>query len=179
MTQQAISPKKIMIDYGVLLGIISLLLGVLMYVTNNHVAPHWSLGVGGFVIFVVILVLGLKKFKESKGGFMSLGEALKIGIGIAIISALIGLVWQLVMTNILDPDYADKLMQVQREQIIESQPDITQEQLDSTMEIMSGFSNPALSAAFQILAGIFFGFIVSLIAGLIMKKENPYANVES
>jgi hypothetical protein len=35
-----------------------------------------------------------------------------------------------------------------------------------------------LSAAIQLLAGIFFGFIISLIAGVIMKKENPYANVE-
>lgn len=178
MAQEAISPKKIMIDYGVLLGIISLLLGVLMYVTNNHISPHWSLATAGFVLFIVVVVLGLKKFKESKGGYLSLGEALKIGIGIALISALIGLVWQLVMTNILDPEYADKVLQLQREEIIERQPDISQEQLDSTMEMISGFSSPIFGAAVQILGGLFFGFLISLVAGLIMKKENPYANVE-
>jgi hypothetical protein len=178
MTQEAISPKKIMIDYGVLLGIISLLLGVLLYVTNNHVTPHWSFALFGFSLFIIVIVLGLKKFKNSTGGFMSLGEALKIGLGIALISAIIGLVWQLVMTNILDPEYAAKTLEVQREQMIESQPEITEEQLDATMEMIAGFSNPILSAAIQLLAGIFFGFIISLIAGVIMKKENPYANVE-
>ena len=178
MSQQVVSPKQIMINNGVLLGGISVLIGVILYATNNHVQPHWSYAVVGSLIFIAIVVLGIKKFKEANGGFLSLGQALKIGIGIALISALFGLAWQLLMTNVLDPDYADKILDVQREQFLERQPDMSQEQLDKTMEMVSGFSSPIFGAAVQILGGLFFGFIVSLIAGLVMKKEDPYANIE-
>ncbi|RMB56898.1 DUF4199 domain-containing protein [Dokdonia sinensis] len=177
MIQNTISSKGIMINYGLVLGVVSVVLGVILFVTNNHYTPHWSLGVLGFAINIVVITLGIKAFKEGNSNVLSLGQALKIGLGISLIAGVISILWQLIMTNVLDPNYAENMLQVQRDAMIEAQPNMTDEQLDSTMEMMSGFSNPFFTATVGLLASLFFGFIISLVVGLIMKKEDPYAQV--
>jgi hypothetical protein len=41
------------------------------------------------------------------------------------------------------------------------------------MEMNAKFSSPWIVAAFAIIGNLFFGFIIALIAGLIMKNKNP------
>lgn len=177
MIQSTVSSKSIMVNYGLILGVVSVVLGVILFVTNNHYAPHWSFGILGFAINIIVITLGIKAFKEGNNNLLSLGQALKIGLGISLIAGIISILWQLVMTNVLDPNYAENMIQVQRDAMIEAQPNMTDEQLDQTMDMMSGFSNPFFTAAVGLIASVFFGFIISLVAGLIMKKEDPYAQV--
>ncbi|MFT5890313.1 MAG: hypothetical protein ACI9Y7_000403 [Dokdonia sp.] len=173
MKQVKASAKKIMINYGLLLGVISILLNVVMYVTNTHIQPHWSIQLFGFFIFIAIIVIAHKAYKKDNEGFMKLGEALKIGLGIALISAIIGIIYTYILINFLEPTYFDQLMSIQQDALIESNPNMTQEQLDQTMEITKKFSGTGVIITFQIIGGLFFGFIISLISGLILKKDNP------
>ncbi|MFC4635604.1 DUF4199 domain-containing protein [Dokdonia ponticola] len=167
------SAKKIMINYGLLLGVISVLLNVILYATNNHIQPHWSVNLIGFLIFIIVMVTALKSFKKDNGGFMKLGEAIKIGLGVALISTLIGVVYTYVLVNFLEPTYFEQLMSIQRDTMIESNPNMTQEQIDQSMGIAEKFSGAGIIITFQIIGGLFFGFIISLIAGLVLKKDNP------
>lgn len=176
METSSASTKKIMINYGILLGIISILLNVILYVTNNHLAPHWSIGVLGFIINIIIVVIALKTFRTENGGFMKLTEALKIGLGVALIAVVLGAIYFYLLTTIIEPTYMEQVMSVQREAMLEQNPDMTQAQLDQAAEISSMFTGKGVIIAFQVIAGLFFGFIIALIAGLIMKKENPYAD---
>lgn len=169
------STKKFMINYGVLLGVISVLFNVILYVMNMHVQPHWSVSLIGFILFVVIIVLALKAFKKENGGFMKLVEALKIGLGIALISAIIGVIYTYVLINFLDPTYLDQLMSAQQDAMIEQNPNMTQEQIDQAMEFSKKFSGTGVIITFQLIAGLFFGFIISLISGLALKRDNPAA----
>ena len=61
-------------------------------------------------------------------------------------------------------------MEIQKAQAIEQMPEITDEQLDMQMEMGKKFfwiSYPVI-----LIISLFFGFVISLITGLIMKK-NP------
>lgn len=174
MEQQA-SAKKHMVNYGLILGVISLIMGVYFYISETYFKPHWAFGVFGFIVMIVIITLAIKAFRADNGGFLTLGQALKVGIGVALVSALIGVGWNLLLTNVLVEDYPDKMMAFQREMMIESQPDMSDEQLDTAMGFMEKFSNPIFTNAVQVLMGIFFGFIISLISGLVLKRENPNA----
>lgn len=173
MEQIKASAKKIMINYGLLLGVISVLLNVILYATNNHIQPHWSVNIIGFLIFIMVMVTALKLYKKENGGFMKLGEAIKIGLGVALISTLIGVVYTYVLVNFLEPTYFEQLMSIQRDTMIESNPNMTQEQIDQSMALAEKFSGAGIIITFQIIGGLFFGFIISLIAGLVLKKDNP------
>jgi hypothetical protein len=170
------SAKKFMLNYGILLGIFSVLFNVILYATNNHIQPHWSLSLFGFLIFIAVVVMAHKAFKKENGGFMKLGEAIKIGLGIALISAIIGVIYTYLLMNVIEPTYMDQVMEIQQETMLERNPDMTQEQIDTAIEMSQKFSGTGMVVAFQLIGGLFFGFIISLVSGLVMKKENPYEN---
>ena len=53
---------------------------------------------------------------------------------------------------------------------------MTEEQIESSKSMMEKFSSPAITSAIGIIAAAFFGFIISAIAGAVMKKteEDQY-----
>ena len=166
------SSTKIMINYGILLGIVSVLLNVVMYVTNNHLQPHWSVQILGLFVFIAIVVIALKTFKKENGGYMKLGQALKVGLGVALIAALIGAIYAYLLMTVIEPTYMDQVMEIQQEAMLKQ--DMPQEQMDAALAMSEKFSGPGVAVTIQLIAGLFFGFIISLIAGLVMKRENPY-----
>ena len=174
MENQKVTAKKFVLNYGLILGIISVIFGVVMYVTNVYLDPSIIYTIIGFLILVTIISLAIKAFKTENGGFLSLSEALKVGIGVAVIGGIIAAIWSFVLMNYIEPDYMNQMMEVQREQMIEMQPDMTEAQLDSAAEMASKFSSPLISVATSLIGSLFFGLVISLIAGLIMKNKNPY-----
>ena len=174
MENQTAQPKKVIINYGLILGIISVFLSVIAYVTNTHLQPHWSVMVIGMLVFIAVLVYGIKAFKKQNSGFLSIGQALKVGIGIALIAALLGALWMLLLTNVLEPDYMEQVSEVQREQMMERFPDMSEAQMEQAMEMNAKFSSPWITIASSIVVNLFIGFLVALIAGAIMKQKRPY-----
>ena len=172
MENQEIAPKQIMLNYGLLLGFASILISVALYAMGKTYEPHWSVSVISTAITVVIVILSIKKIKEINGGFLSLSEALKTGLGIALISGLIYAAYNLIFTNFIEPEFFNRMLEVQQQKMIESYPNFTDEQLESSMEMAKKMSGPFISSAFIIVGSLFFGFIISLIGGLIMKKSD-------
>ena len=171
-----VSTKDVMIKYGILLGIIMLLFQVILYVTDNFLAPHWSLGILSFLIMVVIIVTRLKTFKKNNEGYLKLVQALKIGVGIAIISSIVGIIWTIILTQVLEPNYTELALGVVRDQIIEQYPDMTDTQIEQALSFQENFTKLGFMIPISIILSAFFGFIITLVSGLIMKKDNPYTD---
>jgi len=170
MENEKPSSKKIIINYGVILGVVSVLLGVVMYVTNVYTDPHWSFSVLGFLILIAVIVMGIKAYKKLNHGFLELTDALKIGIGIALVGGIIGAIWTFTLTTVIEPEYTQNVIDAQREKLLEN-PDMTEAMVDQSMAVMEKMSSPMISIAFSIIGSLFFGFIISLFAGLIMKQK--------
>lgn len=171
-TQQA-SLKKIALNYGVLLALLSIVLQVISYVLDAHIDRPWWLSVLQLLISVSVIVYGIKSFKTENAGFLTLGQALKTGVAISLIAGIIAVIFNYIFMNFIDPDFIEKTMQFSREQMIADNPNLTQQQIDNAMEISAKFMSPWIMSAFAIIATLFFGFIISLVSGLIMKKEPP------
>ena len=171
-TQQA-SIKKIALNYGVLLALLSIVLQVISYVLDAHIDRPWWLSVLQLAISISVIVYGIKAFKTGNAGFLTLGQALKTGVAISLIAGLIAVVFNYIFMNYIDPDFIEKTMEFSREQMIADNPNLTQQQIDNAMEISAKFMSPGIMSAFAIIATLFFGFIISLVSGLIMKKNPP------
>ena len=78
--------------------------------------------------------------------------------------------------NVIEPTYMDQVIEIQQQAMIEINPEMSQEQIDMSMEISKKFSGTGVVIAYQLIAALFFGFIISLISGIILKKEKPYEN---
>ena len=173
--QPQMSRKTIMLNYGVILGFASIILSLLNYVFGNVYEPHWSLSVVGIIVSIVIIVLGLKKVKEMNSGFLSVGESIKTGLGITLVSALINIVYLYAFYNFIEPDFFVNMVKVQEQVIMETYPNFSDEQLEAAKQNASAFLNTGVNLTITLIASLFFGLIISLIAGLVMKKSEEDA----
>jgi hypothetical protein len=168
--QKSTSAKQVMLNYGLLLGLASILIAVANFAFGDIYKPHWSISIISGVASVIIIVLGLKKIKESNGNLLSLGEALKTGLGIALISGIIYVIYFYAFVNYIEPEYFANLAKVQEVTMLEAYPNMTDEQMENALEMSKKFSGFGMIAAITLIMSLFFGFIISLIAGLIMKR---------
>lgn len=173
MEIQKVEAKKFVLNYGVLLGILSVILGVIMYVTNAYIDPSIIYTILGFLILIGVISYAINAFKTENGGYLNLGEALKVGIGVAVIGGIITAIWSYLLMNYIEPQYMAQIMEVNQQKMMETNPNLTEAQMDSMMEMSSKFTSPFMIMAFSLIGNLFFGLLISLIAGLIMKNKNP------
>lgn len=172
-TQQA-KARKFVLNYGLILGILMVVLGVVMYVANYHLNPHWAFILTSFAIFIAVVVFAVKAYKKENGGFLTLGEAIKIGVGIALIAAIMAGLWNFLLSTYIEPDYFAQAAELQRQKMIESNPSLTDQQLDKAAEMSAKFMKPWFTFAVSIVSNLLFGLLIGLGAGLIMKQKRPY-----
>ena len=170
MEQPNITPGKFSMNYGLMLGLVMIVINVLMYVTGMTLeGKQWPQFLY-YLIFPVTIFYAVNQFKKKNGNVLSLGQAIKTGLIIAIISALVFSLYSLIFHYVIDPDFVSKVMEVTREKMMEN-PNMTEEQVDQSMAFAEKFMNPFLGVTFWIALSAIFGLIYSLIAGLIMKNE--------
>ncbi|MEE9408532.1 MAG: DUF4199 domain-containing protein [Polaribacter sp.] len=167
MENQANS-KGFIVNNGVILGVASILLSLVMYATGSHLDPHWSSSVVSAALFIGIIILGTKKFKEANGGFMSWGQGVKIGVGIAVLAGLIVVIYNYIFMNFIEPDFMSQVMEIQNQKFLDQ--GMTEEQIDAANEMGKSFQSPGVMAAMGIIGYAIGGFIVAAITSAIMKK---------
>jgi hypothetical protein len=113
--------------------------------------------------------MGMKQFKSSNGGFMSWGEAVKIGVGLTMISAVIVTIYNQIFMNFIEPDLMQQMSALQEQQWIDA--GLSSDQIENSKKMMEKFQGPVISSAVGLVASAFFGFIVSAIAGAVMKES--------
>ena len=173
MENKSNSLKNIMITYGLLLGGISIVFNLMLFFLKMHYEQSTAVGIVSVVIMIGVLLFAFIQYKKSNEGSISLSEAIKIGLGVSLISAILGIIYAFILTEFLDPGMMEKVLDLQMEKIRASNPEMSQEALDSTRSMSEKFSSPLIRSAFQLIFALFIGFIISLIGGLILKKSRP------
>ena len=170
MESQTLSVGKFAKNYGIILGLILVLLTVIMYVTGMQLeGVQWPMYLY-YIIFPVVIIYAISQFKKSNANLLSLRQAIKVGLTVAVISALVFAVYSLVFNYIIDPEFQGLAMEAVRDKLLEN-PNLTEEIVDKQMDMMEKFSSPLIANAAFIAFSSIFGLIYSLIGGLIMKKE--------
>jgi hypothetical protein len=172
---EANPPKtgKFALNYGLILGAISIAFSLILFSSDLHYQQDWKVSIINVVIMIAVLVTGIYQFRKANDGWLTLGQALKVGVGIALVGAIVGLVYQLIFINFIEPDFMTKMMELRKAEMISQNPDMTQEQIDGAVEMMESFSGPGVMVAFALVGSLFFGFVISLIGGLVLKKAKP------
>ena len=135
-----------------------------------HYQGGTSVVVISTLLTLAFIVIGMLQFKTANSGIMSFGQALKVGVGIGLISAVISIAFNLVLTNFIDPDTLAKSLEFQRQNLIENS-ELTLEQIDMQLEMAQKFSTPAFQAGLGLLASAIFSFLLALIPAAILKKN--------
>ena len=173
MNDQNSSTKSIIINYGIILGSISVLFQLMLFFLDMHYKNDSTAGIVSLIIMIGVLLYSFISYKKINLGYLSLSEAIKIGLGVSLISALITIIYTQILINFLDPETMQKSLDLSMDTMRSENPEIPQEALETARSIQEKMSSPLIFSAVQIIFSLFFGFIISLIGGLVVKKSKP------
>nr|WP_321228313.1 DUF4199 domain-containing protein [uncultured Psychroserpens sp.] len=170
METEKMSTGKFGMNYGIILGVVMIALSVIGYVTGQTLEgaqwPQYTY----YIIFPVIIFYAISKYKSHNANILALGDAIKVGIIIAIISAIVYIIYSMIFNYIIDPDFMGQMKEVVRDTMLEN-PNFTEDQVDQQMVWVEKMMSPVIGSAFWIAASALFGLIWSLIGGLVMKSK--------
>lgn len=165
--------KSHIIQYGLLLGGISVVFALMLFFLDMHYTQESAVNWINWFITIAVLVLAIMSYRKSNEGFLSLSEALKLGLGISVIGALIAIAYTYVLVNFLDPDTIEKTLEISQNKMLDEYPEMTQEQIEQAKEMQRKFSSTGVISTMIMVFSLVFGFVVSLISGLILKRNRP------
>ncbi|RPG55108.1 MAG: DUF4199 domain-containing protein, partial [Flavobacteriales bacterium TMED235] len=158
MNDQNSSIKSIIINYGIILGSISVLFQLMLFFLDMHYKNDSTAGIVSLIIMIGVLLYSFISYKRINGGYLLLSEALKIGLGVSLISALISIIYTQILINFLDPETMRKSLDLTMDTMRSENPEIPQEALDTARSIQEKMSSPLIFSAVQIIFSLFFGF---------------------
>lgn len=173
---QETKPGPVILRFGLTGGLLSALLFLVFTITGLSSPDKPAMGyLSGFLTFAILItlvVLAIRRQRdELQGGYISLGQCILLGIGVVLLSTLISSLVALIYTQFIDPGYTERMM-AQIEEAWESQG-MSEEQMETARSWTTFMKNPFLTIAFNLVCFGLGGLILSLIIGLIMKRERP------
>lgn len=166
------------IKSGVILGIISVIISLLMYVTDVSLFATWWLQLILFVFYLALVCYFGIRYRNETGGYLSFGQSWVYSFVALAISGLIGSIFSILLFNVVDPE----LPEVITEQVIRNSESMMQgfgvpeDEIDKALEEARDDTREGFTA-FGFMRGYLLtliGYAVfSLVSGAIIKKKEP------
>lgn len=126
----------------------------------------------GLVISIVVISLGIRAVRESTPDkSMSYGQGLGAGTMISLYSCLMSAVYTYIHFKFINPAFFDYQAQFMKEQW--AAKGMSDTQIEQAASMMQKFSGPGISAVFVVILGFLVGFVISLIAAAVLKRDAP------
>lgn len=126
-----------------------------------------------YIPFIAFLCLTQKEYRDELGGYITYGNAFSAGFRYALFSGLLLAVFTYLYFSVLSPEMWDKVLEATQADM--EAKDTPTEQIDATMEFMSGKWG-SIMIVFGTAVGLaIMGAIISLVTAAIFKKvRSPY-----
>lgn len=168
-SSSAVTTRSAGIRYGMIGAVISIAWFLVMAIADiNMQGPAQYVG---WVIVVVLVVLGHKYYKDSGDGYMSYGQGIGIAFWYGLISGAIGGVFTYVYVKFVDTAFMDTMKDRQIETF--EKQGMSDAQIDQAMQFSSMFFVPEMMLAMSVIGGIILSVIIGLIVTIFTQKRSP------
>lgn len=168
--------KKNGINFGIITGVISVLITSSIYIVDLSLMTKWWLGLIILAVYIVIGCILLAKTKKDLGGFMSFKEGFTTYFISALIGIAISVIFNILLFNVIDPEAAVTL----KEMTLKSTADMMKNFGAPTSEIKKAIEKMESYDQFSTLEqlkGSIWSIVGASIFGLILaaifKKDKP------
>lgn len=167
------------LKYGVILGVVAIILTLLVYIVDVTLLVDWKYSISSLVIFMALTVYFGNKFrKQEMEGFMSFGQSYLFSFIVLMMSNLVMALFLMVLYNVIDPEVPDIVIDqtIENTESFLRQLGTDDEKIDEAIEQLeedmpSNFTPGGIlkNSWIYVLTSAFF----SLIAGAIIKRSKP------
>ena len=167
---------------GLYVGVASVIMTLLFYLIDPSLFAKWWLNLIILVIVVVAVVIMGKNYRMSIGGYMSFGEAFKHGFIIFLVSGFISGVFTILLFQVIDSELKNVVSDAAIEQTSEmlEKFGMDEDQIEEALIETESSMEESFSLVGQIKGQVWaiaFYLILSLITGLIVRKEEKFSDV--
>lgn len=167
--------KKIGLNYGIILGGISIIYSLCLYLfgAKAFVSPAAYIAI---LFPIVLAVLGGRQQKKLQGGYLEFSEALKTTFTILVLGALMSTAFMVILLNYIDHSFGEALNQetaMKTEEFMRKfgAPEADIEKASEKIMNENNYSLAKQSVSFAF--GCIFWFLLALIISAIIKKKKP------
>lgn len=171
MEEQQPKTGKFALNYGLLLGAVFIVFGVMLYTQKMHYEMSTPVMVVSIVLMAAAIFVAVNAFKKANEGYLTISESLKVAVGVALVATILSLAYQYVLTNFIEPDFMDKAMEIAKPKAMAQNPSMTEEQWEQGVEMQKSFA--WIQYPVGLIMNSVIGLILGLITGLILKKSKP------
>jgi hypothetical protein len=169
--QRAPGISKIATKYGLIQGVVGFLLFVIIVMTG--VKQNWMTSGISIVVLAVLMVLAHREFKKTHENMMTYGQGVGLGTLLSVVASVLSAVLLYIYVGFINTGYSAAALKIQRTALEER--GMSGAQLDQALGFTSAMLTPVGILVSSLISGVIVGFIVSLIVSAFTRARDPKA----
>ena len=171
MENQTYPASKHALVYGAYVTVVLIVLSLAFYVFDFY-GQDWTAYLSYAILLLGVVISSYHYRDNHMGGFITYGQSFMTGFLTALFAA-IGLgIFSYIFMSLMPPEFTQNMLDQAEEKMIESNPELTDEQITMAMNWTEKIMQPGMMAGMAFLAYTFFGVIFSLLASIFVKRED-------
>jgi hypothetical protein len=159
------------IRYGLIIGAISLGIAIFSYVVDPSMTVQMVLGLISFITIISLWIVFATRVRKENNNSFTYKEAFACLFTIAIVSMAIGSLWQILLTQVIDPGYSERMLEMSVAMAAKWGAEMTAEQIEDTR---AGFTLGGQILGF-FWSVLFMSILTALVALIIKKEGTPFS----
>ncbi len=156
--------------YGLIISILLIVFKLTLFIFDIDEKSYWQIVY--YIIFALGLVYSMTIIRDKNlGGSVTFGKAFKIGFFATIAVSLVMAVYTYIYMTVINPGMITEMLEKAQENILNSNPDMSDEQLDQALSAAKMFMKPGLMSLTSIIGTLITGSLLSLVGAAFAKKN--------
>ena len=167
---EEISSKEYMINYGLTTSTVLISFALMLFFLDAHYEQDTFVQITNTLITFTGITLGCLAFKKANDNTIQVSSVRKIGTGISLVVAIVSVIYTLFLTNVMEPDYMDKVLEISYDQTMQDYPEALND-MDLNTFIENSKPYTVIMYPVILISTLLFGFIYSAILALFIKTK--------
>jgi hypothetical protein len=172
--QLEVDNSKHSLKWGAILGLISIIITMIIYIIDITLLVSSARGIIAFVIVIAVVIYAGRDYRSKLGGYMSFKQAFLHAFVTLAISGFLSAVFNVLLFNVIDPQASAIMVEATMENTMEAMQVLGDGSTDimdqMANDIKDGYTVAGQAKGFLIL--LIFYAIGAAIIGAINKKKN-------
>ena len=167
---EQISTKQYMINYGLMTSVVLLTFSLMLFFLEAHYEQDTVVQITNTVITFAGITLGCLAYKKANDNKIQASTVRKMGTGMSLVIALVSIFYTLFLSNVMEPDFMDKVLEISYNQTLQDYPEaLNGMDLNTFIENSKPFT--FLTYPMILIFTLLFGFLYSVVLGLFIKTK--------
>lgn len=156
---------------GIIVGIVLIVFSLLMYFLD--VDPQSKIMWLSYLILAAGLWWAIISYRNKlPGGYLTYGKAFSAGFFTGLFASIILAIFTFIYVQYIDTTLIDKILANAEDKILNTQPNISDEDLDRALSMTRKFTNPSMMSIFSFVGNTILSTLFSLIIAIFAKRED-------